>query len=118
MYDVIGDIHGYADKLTNLLKKMGYEIKGGHYVHPTRKAVFLGDFIDRGPKIRETIRLVRGIVEAGTALSVMGNHEFNALCFHTPDPNIRRLFAPSQQEPPHTTPGDPGGLPLGRRARD
>ncbi len=47
--------------------------------------IFVGDFIDRGPKIRETLEIVRAMVEAGTALAVMGNHEYNALCFHTPD---------------------------------
>ncbi len=87
MYDLIGDIHGYANRLSELLEKMGYQDKGGHYVHPTRLAVFLGDFIDRGPKIRETIHLVRNMAEAGTALAAMGNHEFNALCFHTEDPH-------------------------------
>ena len=87
MNDLIGDIHGYANRLSALLEKMGYQDKGGHYVHPTRLAVFLGDFIDRGKKIRETIHLVRNMVEAGTALAVMGNHEFNALCFHTDDPH-------------------------------
>jgi len=46
--------------------------------------VFVGDFIDRGPKIRETLHLVRDMVESGNALSVMGNHEFNAISFHTP----------------------------------
>ena len=86
MYDLIGDIHGYANRLSVLLEKMNYRNKGGHYAHPARLAIFLGDLIDRGPKIRETVHLVRDMVEAGTALAVMGNHEFNALCFHTKDP--------------------------------
>jgi hypothetical protein len=46
--------------------------------------VFVGDFIDRGPKIRETLHLVRAMIESGNALAVMGNHEFNAISFHTP----------------------------------
>lgn len=47
--------------------------------------IFLGDFIDRGPKIRETLQIVRAMVDAGTALAVMGNHEYNAICFHSPE---------------------------------
>jgi hypothetical protein len=43
------------------------------------------DFIDRGPKIRETLELVRRMVDAGEALAVMGNHELNALAFHSED---------------------------------
>ena len=84
-YDIIGDIHGHADALEQLLQKMGYVRKGGVYMHPHgRKALFVGDFIDRGPKIRETLHLVRDMAEAGHAMAVMGNHEYNAVCFHTP----------------------------------
>ena len=86
MYDLIGDIHGHADALQRLLKSLGYSRQKGIYRHPERQAIFLGDFIDRGPKIRETLEIVRPMVESGTALSVMGNHELNALAFHTPDP--------------------------------
>lgn len=86
MYDLIGDIHGHADALHALLATLGYEPRKGIYRHPTRQAVFLGDFIDRGPKIGETLAIVRPMVESGHALSVMGNHELNALAFHTPHP--------------------------------
>ena len=87
MYDIIGDIHGYCTKLKELLKKMGYEEKNGAWKHPERKAIFVGDYIDRGPEIRETLHLVRNMVEAGSAIALMGNHEFNALAFkyHHPD---------------------------------
>lgn len=85
MYDLIGDIHGHADALHQLLSSLGYVRQQGVYRHPARRVVFLGDFIDRGPKIRETLGLVRPMVEAGAALAVMGNHELNALAFHTPD---------------------------------
>jgi len=85
-YDLIGDIHGYADALHTLLDLLGYERGAGAYRHPEgRKVVFLGDYIDRGPKIRETLQTVRGMVEAGEAIALMGNHEFNALAYHTPD---------------------------------
>ena len=43
----------------------------------------MGDFIDRGPKIRETLQIVRAMVSRDAAEAVIGNHEFNALCFHT-----------------------------------
>jgi hypothetical protein len=84
-YDIVGDIHGHADTLEVLLHKLGYKRKHGVYSHPEgRKMVFVGDFIDRGPKIRETLHLVRAMIESENALAVMGNHEFNAISFHTP----------------------------------
>jgi hypothetical protein len=86
-YDLIGDIHGHADALRKLLGTLGYSQQRGVYRHPERQAVFLGDFIDRGPKIRETLEIVRPMIDSGGALAVMGNHELNALAFHTPDPN-------------------------------
>lgn len=85
MYDIIGDIHGHADKLEELLIKLDYAKKNGVYAHPTRKAFFLGDFIDRGPKIKETLQIVRSMIEAGNAKSVMANHEFNMICFMNKD---------------------------------
>ncbi|MBU6175777.1 MAG: metallophosphoesterase, partial [Planctomycetes bacterium] len=85
MYDLIGDIHGHADELTALLKQLGYELSQGTYRHPDRKVIFLGDFIDRGPKIQQVLEIVRSMVDGGHALSVMGNHELNALAFHTED---------------------------------
>jgi hypothetical protein len=86
MYDIIGDIHGYADPLRQLLHRLGYTQRGGVFKNSSRKVIFLGDFIDRGPAIRETLEIVRPMVEAGVALSVMGNHELNALAFHARDP--------------------------------
>jgi hypothetical protein len=83
--DVIGDIHGYANKLRRLLSRLGYEEVGGFYAHPERSAIFVGDLIDRGPEIGEVLEIVSGMVRGGTAQIVMGNHEFNALGFHTPD---------------------------------
>lgn len=83
MFDIIGDIHGYADTLKAMLSKLGYSIQNGIYSHPARKAVFVGDFIDRGPSIKEALSIVKNMVEKGSAYAVMGNHEYNALCFHT-----------------------------------
>jgi hypothetical protein len=85
MYDLIGDIHGHADELVQLLELLGYEKAQGTYRHPERKLIFLGDFIDRGPKIRLVLEIVRPMVEASHALAVMGNHELNALAYHTED---------------------------------
>ena len=84
MYDLIGDIHGHADELEQLLQKLNYTLNSnGVYHHPTRKVIFAGDFIDRGPKIRRTLQIAKGMTDAGTALAVMGNHEFNILSYHT-----------------------------------
>ncbi len=80
--DFIGDIHGHFDALEMLFKKMGYEKKNGIYSHPERFPVFVGDYIDRGPKIPESLNLVRTMQENGSALALMGNHEYNFLCFH------------------------------------
>jgi len=85
MYDIIGDVHGYADQLRDLLKKMGYLLIDDCYTHPTRKAVFVGDFINRGPKIRETINLIRKMVENGTAYAILGNHEMYAVLYYLRD---------------------------------
>lgn len=83
MYDIIGDIHGHSADLMQLLEILGYGKQNGVYCHPDRKVIFLGDFIDRGPQIRQVLDIVRPMVEGGQALAVMGNHEFNALAFHT-----------------------------------
>lgn len=82
MIDLIGDIHGHADELKALLKKLGYNKKGKVFKHSERKVLFIGDYIDRGPKIPETLEIVRSMVEGGNAIALMGNHEYNALCFH------------------------------------
>ncbi|MDX9687551.1 metallophosphoesterase [Halopseudomonas formosensis] len=85
-YDIIGDVHGCAHTLEKLLEQMGYARVGGVWRHPQRQALFLGDIIDRGPRIREALLIVRDMVEAGAARCIMGNHEFNALGWVTPAP--------------------------------
>ncbi len=85
MFDFIGDIHGHADKLREMLEKMGYSEGESGYAHPNRRAFFLGDYIDRGPKINETLSIVRRMVESGNAEAIMGNHEYNAIMFHYPE---------------------------------
>lgn len=90
-YDLIGDIHGHYAKLVNLLETLGYELREGEtrgWFHPEgRRVIFLGDYIDRGPAVRDVLLTVRSMVEAGDALAILGNHEYNALCWHTPDGN-------------------------------
>ena len=80
-YDVIGDVHGHAAKLENLLGRMGYSDSSGVWRHPRRTAVFVGDLIDRGPEQLATVAIARRMIEAGSAQAVMGNHEFNAIAW-------------------------------------
>lgn len=86
MYDIIGDIHGHADELVELLQTLGYRESSQVFRHPSRQVIFCGDFIDRGPRIRDTISIARNMCEADAAQAVMGNHELNALAFHTQHP--------------------------------
>lgn len=99
MFDLIGDIHGHARALEKLLERLGYREGASSRVgsgapglasssvacwrHPVRTAIFVGDFIDRGPGIARTLEIVRGMVESGAARAVMGNHEINAIAFAT-----------------------------------
>ncbi len=91
--DLIGDIHGCAKTLEHLLATLGYRREAGVWRHPQRMAIFLGDLVDRGPRIREALHLVRDMVAAGQAHCIMGNHEFNALGWSTPAaPGSGRTF--------------------------
>jgi len=83
MYDIIGDIHGYAEPLIRLLEKLDYTEINSSWQHPERKVIFVGDYIDRGPAIRQTLQIVKAMTDSGNAIALMGNHEYNALCFHT-----------------------------------
>ncbi len=83
-FDIIGDVHGCFDELQTLLNQLGYEISrdvspsvDGYMVRPPegRKAVFLGDLVDRGPSIPAVLRLVMSMVKSGAALCVPGNHD-------------------------------------------
>lgn len=76
-FDIIGDVHGCCDELVELLAKLGYErTPAGSYKHPQgRKAIFVGDLVDRGPKIPETVILVKSMVDAEDAICVPGNHD-------------------------------------------
>jgi protein phosphatase len=75
-FDVIGDVHGCADELEELLALLGYAQDDGAWAHPEgRRALFVGDLVDRGPRILDTVRLVRAMVEHGSAYCVPGNHD-------------------------------------------
>ena len=89
-FDVIGDVHGCCDELEVLLRQLGYEpgelpeddpAWGRRiYRHPTgRRVVFLGDLVDRGPRVLDTLKLVRNMVKAGTAFCVPGNHDMKLM---------------------------------------
>jgi Calcineurin-like phosphoesterase len=100
-YDIIGDIHGQYDKLVALLRTLGYHETMRAWRHPDRTAIFIGDLIDRGPRQVETLRLVRGMVDTGAAMAIMGNHEFNAIAWATEDPEH-----PGERLRPHGRPGN------------
>jgi protein phosphatase len=79
-FDLIGDVHGCFDELAALLAKLGYEVtpEGAH--HPDgRKAIFLGDLVDRGPKTPEVLELAMKMVTSGDALAVPGNHDIKLM---------------------------------------
>ena len=101
-YDVIGDIHGHADKLEGLLESMGYARTGSGYRAPHgRQAVFLGDLIDRGPDQVRVLSIVRSMVDSGAARCILGNHEFNAIGYLTDDPGKPgEAYRPNRVETP------------------
>jgi len=86
-YDLIGDIHGHAEVLRRLLRKMNYRDDDGVFRQRDRRVIFVGDFVDRGPEQSEVLHIAKSMCDAGTALAVMGNHEFNALGWAEPDGN-------------------------------
>ena len=94
MYDIIGDVHGHAQLLKKLLLELGYEKTPEGYSHPNRKAVFVGDFINRGPQIKKTIHIIRKMVENGNALAILGNHEINVIIAYLKDKKENPLVKP------------------------
>jgi protein phosphatase len=81
-FDIIGDVHGCCDELVELLSRLGYAVDpdGSGACHPEgRKAVFVGDLVDRGPATPAVLRLAMGMVASGDALCVPGNHEAKLL---------------------------------------
>ena len=82
-YDIIGDIHGSARALVDLLLKLGYKQDGAFFHRPDRKVIFVGDIVDRGPHIRAALKIVKTMVDEGQALCLLGNHELNAVAYST-----------------------------------
>ena len=86
-FDIIGDVHGCCDELEQLLKNLGYVAEASSsskdsfwnypvYKHPQgRKVIFLGDLVDRGERILDTLKLVRNMLVADSAMCILGNHE-------------------------------------------
>lgn len=77
-FDIIGDVHGCLEELEALLARLGYEAPSEGapaWSHPSRRAVFLGDLVDRGPASIACLELAKAMVERGRALMVPGNHE-------------------------------------------
>lgn len=75
-FDIIGDVHGCVDELRLLLEQLGYTVKGDSVTPPEgRKAIFLGDLVDRGQMSPDVLRLVMAMVDTGRALCVPGNHD-------------------------------------------
>lgn len=76
-FDIIGDLHGCCDELEALLPQLGYaRNEDGPWAHPDgRKAIFVGDLVDRGPRVVDTLKTVMAMSQAGTALCVPGNHD-------------------------------------------
>lgn len=100
-YDIIGDIHGQADKLEALLAQLGYQHRHGAWCHSGRQVLFVGDFVDRGPAQVRSVDIVRRMVEAGSAQAVLGNHELNAIAWHTPDPKHPGEYLRPHDRPPY-----------------
>ncbi|TRX70573.1 metallophosphoesterase [Carboxylicivirga sp. M1479] len=93
-YDIIGDVHGHHLELQKLLLKMSYTMINGVWTHATRKAIFVGDFINRGPNSKGVIKLIREMVSAGTAMAILGNHEMNAILYFSKDKDGQALRVP------------------------
>lgn len=94
------DIHGQIDKLRAALANLGWQRRLEGWVHPEprRRIQFLGDFIDRGPDNRAVIHIVRDLVDSGKAQAIMGNHELNALMFHTLHPQTGAPLRPHSEK--------------------
>lgn len=75
-FDIVGDVHGCDRELVELLDRLGYDTTVDPIVHPEgRRVVFLGDLVDRGPGVAEVLATAMAMVEAGSALCILGNHE-------------------------------------------
>jgi protein phosphatase len=105
-FDIIGDIHGCFDELTALLTRLGYAVENHAVRAPEgRRALFLGDLVDRGPKTPDVLRLVMGMVADGSALCVPGNHDMKLLKnLRGRDVQITHGLAETLEQLAHETP--------------
>ena len=80
-FDIIGDVHGCADELEQLLDQLGYQVTGEFsYAHPAgRRVVFVGDLVDRGPRAVDTLKIAMNMVRDDSAICVPGNHDVKLL---------------------------------------
>lgn len=86
--DIFGDVHAEIGALSAALTALGYVRRGGVHRHPEgRRALFLGDLIDRGPGSRAVIAIVRAMVAQEEACCILGNHELNAVHWGVPRPD-------------------------------
>lgn len=93
--DIVGDIHGEIEALQALLGQLGYDQQG---IHPRdRRLVFVGDLCDRGPDSPAVVELVKGLVDAGLAQCLLGNHELNILLSSSKSGN-RWFLDPDHEE--------------------
>jgi len=107
-FDLIGDVHGCFDELAALLTTLGYELTENGARHPDgRKAVFLGDLVDRGPKTPEVLELVMKMVASGDALAVPGNHDIKLMrALQGKNVNVSHGLAESLEQLAQRTPED------------
>jgi protein phosphatase len=106
-FDIIGDVHGCCDELEELLQQLGYTRNGdGIWSHPeARRAIFVGDLVDRGPRIVDTLKTVMAMSRAGSALCVPGNHDIKLKRKLdgrdvTVSHGLERTLSELEQEPP------------------
>lgn len=87
-FDIIGDVHGCTDELESLLAELGYEVafegagaarRAVTRTPPGRRAILVGDLVDRGPRSADALRIAMAMVAAGQALAVPGNHDMKLL---------------------------------------
>jgi diadenosine tetraphosphatase ApaH/serine/threonine PP2A family protein phosphatase len=109
-FDVIGDVHGCAAELIDLLQRLGYQSGGGRpwTSGQGRTAVFVGDLVDRGPANAEALRVAMDMVAGGTAFCVPGNHDLQLERYLTGLPipvayGLDATLAELEREPPTFT---------------
>ncbi len=96
--DFIGDIHGYYNELKSLLLKLEYRKEEKIWQHKSRKALFLGDFINKGPDSLKVIKHIKRMVDNGKAYAILGNHELYFLeYYYSKKHNKKTRLRQSQQ---------------------